>query len=51
MLVSLHSYEEALQALADSEAKRETIDKEMKLVSHVCTNSSYHEGIIIDVLM
>lgn len=27
------SYEEALQALADSEAKRETSDKELKLVS------------------
>ncbi|CAI7992847.1 hypothetical protein GBAR_LOCUS1139 [Geodia barretti] len=27
------SYEQALQALADSEARRETSDKEMKLVS------------------
>ena len=28
-----HSYEEALQALADSEAKKETVDKELRLVS------------------
>ena len=35
------SYEQALQALADSEAKRETSDKEMKLVSkHVVTPAS-----------
>ena len=27
------SYEEALQTLADSEAKRETVDKELRLVS------------------
>ena len=30
---SVNSYEQALQALADSEARRETSDKEMKLVS------------------
>lgn len=28
-----YSYEQSLQALADSEARRETSDKEMKLVS------------------
>ena len=28
-----HSYDEALQALADSEAKRETADKELSIVS------------------
>ena len=32
-LVFVNSYEQALQALADSEARRETSDKEMKLVS------------------
>ena len=31
--LSLCSYEEALQTLADSEAKRETVDKELRLVS------------------
>ena len=31
--LSVNSYEQALQALADSEARRETSDKEMKLVS------------------
>ena len=30
---SPYSYEEALQTLADSEAKRETVDKELRLVS------------------
>lgn len=29
----VYSYEEALQTLADSEAKRETVDKELRLVS------------------
>ena len=29
---SLHSYEEALQALADSEAKKESSERELKLV-------------------
>jgi hypothetical protein len=31
--VFTYSYEEALQTLADSEAKRETVDKELRLVS------------------
>ena len=31
----VHSYDEALQALADSEAKRETADKELNIVSTV----------------
>ena len=31
-----HSYDEALQTLADSEAKRETADKELGIVSTSC---------------
>ena len=30
------SYDEALQALADSEAKRETAERELKIVSYGC---------------
>lgn len=29
----VYSYDEALQALADSEAKRETAERELKIVS------------------
>ena len=37
------SYEEALQALADSEAKRETVDKELRLVSLIHVNDKQKE--------
>ena len=33
-----YSYEEALQALADSEAKKETSDRELKMVSQQCSH-------------
>ena len=35
LFICCRSYEEALQALADSEAKKETTDRELRLVS-VC---------------
>ena len=35
MIINDFSYDEALQSLADSEAKRETAEKELKVVSIV----------------
>ncbi len=35
MIINDFSYDEALQSLADSEAKRETAEKELKVVSVV----------------
>ena len=36
------SYDEALQALADSEAKRETAERELKIVSHTIIHLYAH---------
>ena len=38
----LSSYDEALQALADSEAKRETAERELKIVSHTIIHLYAH---------